>query len=235
MKGFKPAFVMLMVCLALVGCTNQKFKPEYRSQIQTIKVLPVVWSTKDIIYMGREQAWGAALGAGLGVAAGAAVKASQVGTAALSGAGFAAGMKAGDLASMSTVEAIVSNVDTANINLGEMVRRRFEEQLVATGRFRVVGEQETADAELQLTVNNWGFALTQGFSSVVYPTINVTGILKRGEERLWQRTENITAFNGANTYGYTPLRYRTEPELLRTALDGISKIVDQYLVKDLSL
>jgi hypothetical protein len=135
---------------------------------------------------------------------------------------------------MSTVEAIVYNMNSADINLGEMVRKSFEERLAATGRFKVVDEQEDADAELQLTVNNWGFALTQGFSSVVHPTINVTGILKRDEDRVWQRTENITAFNGANTYGYTPLRYRTEPELLRTALGGVSQIVDEHLVKDLT-
>ncbi|MDH0747027.1 hypothetical protein N5D61_11790 [Pseudomonas sp. GD03842] len=115
-----------------------------------------------------------------------------------------------------------------------MVRKGFEERLVATGRFKVAGEQETADAVLQLTVNNWGFALTQGFSILVYPTINVTGVLKRGDELVWQRTEYITPFNGANTYGYTPLRYRTEPELLRTALNGVSQIVDEALVKDLS-
>lgn len=235
MKSFKSAFVVLTICFALVGCTNQKFKPEYQSQIHTLKILPVIWSTKDITYMGREQAWGAALGAGVGVAAGAVAKASSVGTAALSGVGFVAGMKAGDLASMSTVEAIVYNMDAANIDLGEIVRKRFEEELMKTGRFKVVGEQETADAELQLTVNNWGFALTQGFSSVVYPTINVTGLLKHGEERVWQRTEYITAFNSGNTFGFTPLRYRTEPELLRTALDGVSQIVDQYLVKDLTL
>jgi hypothetical protein len=230
---FLRVFAVSMLAI-LSGCSNQKFKPEYHSQIHTIKILPVIWSTKDISYMGREQAWGAALGAGAGVAAGAAVKASRVGTAALSGAGFAAGLKAGDLASMSTVEAIVYNVNTANIDLGEMVRKSFAEHLVRTGRFKVVSEQEPADAELQLTVNNWGFALTQGFSSVVYPTINVTGILKRNEDIVWQRTEYITPFNGANTYGYTPLRYRTEPELLRTALGGIAQIVDEQLVKDLN-
>lgn len=223
--------VLLLVVLS--GCSNQKFKPEYQSQIHTIKILPVVWSTKDFNYMGREQAWGAALGAGAGVAAGAVFKVSGVGTAALSGAGFAAGMKAGDLASMSTVEAIVYNINSANIDLGEIVRKNFADKLATTGRFKIVGEQETADAELQLTVNNWGFALTQGFSSVVYPTISVTGSLKRRDERVWQKTEYITPFNSGNTYGYTPLRYRTEPELLRTALDGVSQIVDEQLVKDL--
>lgn len=28
--------------LIITGCTNQKFKPEYRSQIHTVKILPVV-------------------------------------------------------------------------------------------------------------------------------------------------------------------------------------------------
>lgn len=97
-----------------------------------------------------------------------------------------------------------------------------------------MGENEPADAQIQLTILNWGFALTQGFSSVVYPTIAVSGVMKRGEELIWQRNEPITAFNGANTYGYTPLRYRSEPELLRTALTGISKMVDGYLVTDLN-
>lgn len=232
----KKCRVFATICFLMVGgCANQKFKPEYQSKIHTINVLPVVWSTKSITYIGREQAWGAALGAGVGAAAGAAVKASRVGAAALSGAGFAAGMKAGDVASMSTVEAIVYNVDSANIDLGDMVKKNFETELEKTGRFKVVGKQEPADAELQLTVNSWGFALTQGFSSVVYPTISVTGTLKRGEELVWQRTENISPFNGANTYGYTPLRYRTEPELLRMALGGISQIAGEYLVKDLGL
>jgi hypothetical protein len=59
--------------------------------------------------------------------------------------------------------------------------------------------------------------------------------MKRGDQLIWQRTEYISASNGGNTFGYEPKRYRTEPELLRTALDGISKIVDEAIVKDLSL
>jgi hypothetical protein len=226
--------VLMFAVLFLAGCSNQKFKPECRSQIHTVKVLPVAWAPNEMTYMGREQAWGAALGAGVGAGVGMAAGASNLAKAALGGAGFAAGLKAGDLASMSTVDAILYNMETADINLGELVKKNFEEQLTATGRYKVVGENEPADAQIQLTVLNWGFALTQGFSSVVYPTIAVSGVMKRGEELIWQRNEPITAFNGANTYGYTPLRYRTEPELLRTALTGISKVVGGYLVKDLN-
>lgn len=230
----KKIAVLMFAVLFLAGCANQKFKPEYRTQIHTVKILPAVWSPKEVTYMGREQAWGAALGAGVGAGVGMAAGASNLAKAALGGAGFAAGLKAGDLASMSTVDAILYNMETADINLGELVKKSFEEQLAATGRYKIVGENEPADAQIQLTVLNWGFALTQGFSSVVYPTIAVSGVMKRGDELIWQRNEPITAFNGANTYGYTPLRYRTEPELVRTALTGISKIVADYLVKDMN-
>lgn len=230
----KKIAVLLFAVLFLAGCANQKFKPEYRTQIHTVKVLPVSWKPREMSYMGREQAWGAALGAGVGAGVGMAAGASSLGKAALGGAGFAAGLKAGDLASMSTVDAILYNMETADIDLARLVKKSFEEQLAATGRFKIVSENEQADADIQLTVLSWGFALTQGFSSVVYPTIAVSGVMKRGDELIWQRNEPITAFNGANTYGYEPLRYRTEPELLRTALTGIAQIADSYLVKDLN-
>jgi hypothetical protein len=230
----KKITALLFAVLCLAGCANQKFKPEYRTQITTVKILPVSWKPREMSYMGREQAWGAALGAGVGTGIGMAAGASNVAKAALGGAGFAAGLKAGDLASMSTVDAILYNMQTSDIALDQLVKKSFEQQLAATGRFKIVGENDKADAEIQLTILNWGFALTQGFSGVVYPTIAVSGVMKRGDELIWQRNEPITAFNGANTYGYEPLRYRTEPELLRTALTGVSQIVGRYLIADLN-
>lgn len=230
----KKIAVLMFAVLFLAGCANQKFKPEYRTQIHTVKILPVTWKPKEITYMGREQAWGAAVGAGVGTGIGLASSASKAATAALGGVGFVAGLKAGDLASMSTTDAIVYNMETSDINLGTLVKKSFEDQLADSGRFKVVGDNEPADAQIELTVISWGFSLTQGFSSVVYPTIAVSGVMKRGDELIWQRNEPITPFNGANTYGYEPLRYRTEPELLRTALTGVSQIVGGYLVKDLN-
>ncbi|MEQ7917688.1 hypothetical protein ABQX22_00720 [Xanthomonas sp. WHRI 1810A] len=230
----KKIAVLLFAVIVLAGCAHQKFKPEYRTQIHTVKILAVSWKPREMTYMGREQAWGAALGAGVGAGVGMAAGASSLGKAALGGAGFVAGMKAGDLASMSTVDVILYNMETADINLGALVKKSFEEQLAATGRFKIVGQDEQADAQIELTILNWGFSLTQGFSSVVYPTIAVSGVMKRGQELIWQRNEPITPFNGANSYGYTPLRYRTEPETLRTALTGIAHIVGSYLVKDLN-
>lgn len=70
--------------------------------------------------------------------------------------------------------------------------------------------------------------MTQGFSSVVYPTINVTGSLKRGEQLIWQRTEYVTPFNGGNTFGYEPQRYRTEGHQMYAEAKGRTLIKDKH-------
>jgi len=229
----KLIFVIL-AALLITGCTNQKITPENRAQIRTVKVLPVKWEPKQMFYMGREQAWGAALGAGLGAGVGMASGASRLGTSALSGAGFAAGLKAGDLASMPTVEAILYLMETENINLGELLKQNFVDELAKNRSLKVVSGEEAADAQIQITVNTWGFSLTQGFSSVVYPMINVDAVMTRGAEQLWRQGEGVSAFTSGNDYGYTPLQYRTEPEKLRMALKGVSEIASKKLSQDLN-
>ncbi len=228
----KNLLLILLSTLILGGCVSQPLTPEHRAQVKTVKVLPVKWE-KNMVYMGREQAWGAAQGAGLGAGVGMASGASKLGTAALSGAGFAAGMKAGQLAEMSTPAAILTVMDAENIDLGVLLKQAFIDALGKTSSLKVVGDDEPADAQIQLTVGEWGFRLTQGFSSVVYPTLTVVARMDRGDEMLWRTVESITPFNGQNVYGYTPLTYRTDPEALRRALMGITQISGSYLVKEL--
>lgn len=225
--------LVVLMALLMSGCASQKLTPEHRAQIKTVKVLPVKWESKQVSYMGREQAWGAALGAGLGAGIGMASGASRLGSSALSGAGFAVGLKTGDLASMSTVEAILYVMETEKIDLGELLKQNFVTELNKNSSLRVVGDDEVADAQIQLTVDSWGFSLTQGFSSVVYPVINVVAVMNRGDEQLWQQGDRVTPFTSGNDYGYTPLQYRTEPQTLRLALKGVTEIVSQPLAEGL--
>lgn len=229
----KNLLLILLSTLILGGCVSQPLTPEHRAQIKTVKVLPVKWESQKMVYMGREQAWGAAVGAGLGAGVGMAAGASKVGTAALSGAGFAAGMKAGQFAELPTPTAILALINAEQIDVGVLLKQNFIDALGKTSSLKVVGDDEPADAQIQLTVAEWGFRLTQGFSSVVYPTLTVVARMDRGSEMLWQTVETITAFNGQNVYGYTPETYRTDPQALRRALTGITQISSGYLVKEL--
>lgn len=229
----KNLLFILFTTLILGGCVSHPLTPEHRAQIKTVKVLPVKWESQQMVYMGREQAWGAALGAGLGAGVGMASGASRLGTAALSGAGFAGGMKLGQLAEMPTPVAILTVMDAEKIDLCVLLKQGFIDALAKTSTLKVVGDDEPADAQIQLTVAEWGFRLTQGFSSVVYPTLNVLAQMNRGDEMVWRTSEAVTPFNGQNVYGYTPLTYRTDPEALRRALTGITQISSGYLVKEL--
>lgn len=228
----KNLLFTLLTTLILGGCVSHPLTPENRAQIKTVNVLPVKWE-KNMVYFGREQAWGAALGAGLGAGAGMASGASKVGTAALSGAGFAAGMKLGQLAEMPTPMAILAVMEAEKLDVGVLLKQGFVDALGKTSTLKVVGDDEPADAQIQLTVSEWGFRLTQGFSSVIYPTLSVVAQMNRGDEMIWRTFETVTPFNGQNVYGYTPLTYRTDPEALRRALTGITQISAQYLVKEL--
>ncbi|MGE8066237.1 hypothetical protein [Pseudomonas sp. NPDC089569] len=229
----KKLFFVLFTVFLIAGCTNQKLTPEHRAEIKTVKVLPVKWERQQMSYMGREQAWAAALGAGLGAGVGMASGTSRVGTSALTGAGFAAGLKAGELASMPTAQAILYVMEAEKIDLGELLRANFAAELARNPSLKMVGDDETADVQIQLTVDSWGFALTQGFSSVVYPVIRVDAVMKRGDEQLWRQAEGVTPFSSGNDYGYTPLQYRTEPQTLRLALKGVTEIASRFLAQDL--
>jgi hypothetical protein len=226
-------FYLLTFFFVLFGCTNKPLQPEIGAHIHTLKILPVTWSPKEFTYIGREQAWGMALGAGAGTLAGAATGASKIGQAALGGAGLAAGMKVGDLASMPTYQAIISSMSINQIDLGEIVKSQFENQLNTLNKFKVVDVDAQADAEIQLTVVNWGFGLTQGFSSVMYPTMKVEAEMKQGKVVVWRHGNYITPFNGDNTYAFTPLEYRTDPEKLKAALNGVATIISKKLVENL--
>ena len=46
----KKIAVLMFAALVMAGCTNQKFKPEYRTQIHTVKVMPATWDPKAITY-----------------------------------------------------------------------------------------------------------------------------------------------------------------------------------------
>ena len=225
--------IICLVSFLMAGCASQKLTPEHRAQIKTVKVLPVKWEPKQMNYMGREQAWGMALGAGLGAGVAMASGASRAATAAVSGVGFAGGLKAGDLASMSTAEAIIYVMEAEKIDLGELLRQNFIAQLASNPSIKVVGDNDEADAQIQLSVLAWGFSLTQGFSSVVYPTLTVRGVMTRDTEQLWLQAAGITPFSSGNEYGYTPLQYRTQVQTLRLALQGVSQLASKKLADDL--
>lgn len=91
-------------------------------------------------------------------------------------------------------------MEAEKIDVGVLLKQGFIDALGKTSTLKVVGDDEPADAQIQLTVAEWGFRLTQGFSSVIYPTLNVVAQMNRGDEMIWRTSEAVTPFNGQNVF-----------------------------------
>jgi hypothetical protein len=204
----KKIFAVMLCAVLLAGCAGQKFSPKHREQIKTVKVLPVKWEPGEIHYFGRAQNTGMAFGGYLGF------------------------LLANSL-STSPQREIIKTLDSEKIDLGALVKQHFVAELAKNPSLNVVGDEATADAHIQLTVDYWGFQISHGFSGVIYPVIKVGAVMQRGTERLWVQNEGVTPFTDGNDLGYVPASLGTEPETLRLALNGVSAIASQSLAKGL--
>jgi hypothetical protein len=94
---------------------------------------------------------------------------------------------------------------------------------------------QAADADLILAVNVYGLGQTQGFSSLLYPLINVSATLKKPDGTVvWQNTDFVTPQNSANTGGHEFQQYLEQPELLRATWVNVSQIVSGMVLDDLA-
>ncbi|MCF7535510.1 hypothetical protein [Pseudomonas petrae] len=228
----KKLFLALMSVALLSGCVTKSLSVEDRSQIKTIKVLPVYFSLESFKYTSMTQAWGAGLGAGAGAATGMAAGASSAGTSALTGAGSVAGTKAANGAKADISQAILNNMQAHGIDLGQLVRESFEKRIKREGLFTIVAEGEKADADVELMVSQWGLCL-KNFSTVLYPVIGVNGSMKRNGTSVWRNFDTISVFNETNTVAFTPQQYATNPEALRAVFSHVTDLAVSKLIENL--
>ncbi|MCF7540537.1 hypothetical protein [Pseudomonas petrae] len=228
----KKLFLALMSVALLSGCVTKSLSVEDRSQIKTIKVLPVYFSLESFKYTSMTQAWGAGLGAGAGAATGMAAGASSAGTSALTGAGSVAGTKAANGAKADISQAILNNMQAHGIDLGQLVRESFEKRIKREGLFTIVAEGEKADADVELVVSQWGLCL-KNFSTVLYPVIGVNGSMKRNGTSVWRNFDTISVFNETNTVAFTPQQYATNPEALRAVFSHVTDLAVSKLIENL--
>ncbi|NWA27973.1 hypothetical protein HX870_20825 [Pseudomonas gingeri] len=228
----KKRIITVGVLALLSGCITKNLSIEDRQQIKTIKILPVFVAVDNFNYTSMNQAWGAGLGAGAGAATGMLTGASSVGTNASTGVGAVAGTKVADVATKDVSRAILNNMQTNDIDLGKLVRKSFDDRVRQEHLFTIVADSEHADAEVEIMVMQWGLCL-KNLSTTLYPVIGVNGSMKRDGASVWRNFATISVFNGANTIGYTPEQYVTNPEALRTAFAHVSDLVVGKLMEDM--
>lgn len=205
--------IIAAVSLFLVGCATSptvQLSESDKSAVKTVTIAPVVSMPKEMFFSGRAQAVSAGVGGALG---------------AIIGGALAKKEPQGQLAAVMEAKAI---------SIPEIVKAEFGNQLINSGRMRIVPDKANADGEVSLAVNMYGLGQTQGLSSLLYPVINVTATLTRSDGSVaWRRTDFVTPHNSNNKIGKTFQEYMADPELLKATFINVSDIVSRMIVEKL--
>lgn len=117
-----------------------------------------------------------------------------------------------------------------NISISDILKREFQKIASQKTAINFAEGLSSADADLTLTINNYGYGQTHGFS-VLYPILAVTAVIKRADGTIvWQQTDDATAYNEENNEGHEFVQYLENPKHINSTLTKISDIVSTMLV-----
>jgi hypothetical protein len=191
------------------GLSSVEMSPANRAQVKTIKVRADSKMPEEMFFQGRAQSVSAAFGL--------------------------IGAVVGEAMSSDPKAQIIATMKSNKIDLPTIVQAEFVKAMQSQNGFRVVDGQSSADAEMVLFVNTYGLGQTQGFSSLLYPLMNVSASLRRPDGTvIWQKTDYVTPQNKENTGGHEFEEYLGKPETLRGTWSNAAGIVSRMLVRELS-
>jgi len=204
---------LAVIAFALTGCAGAPkvgMSRDAREHTKSIRMVSSVQMPNEMFFHGKAQSCAVAMGAGV---LGAAVCPK---------------------ASKEPKEQILETMNANNISLPEILRTEFQKAVTSRGLFSVAESDQAADADLVLAINVYGLGQTQGFSSLLYPLLNVSATLKKADGTIaWQNTDFVLPQNSANTGGHEFQQYLQQPELLRATWTNVSQIVSGMLLDDL--
>jgi hypothetical protein len=129
---------------------------------------------------------------------------------------------------------ILAAMESNKIDIPTIVRSEFSKAMQTQRDFQVVESHAPADGEMVLFVNVYGLGQANGFSSRLYPLLNLSASLKRPDGTVvWQRTDHLGPLNEDNFIGATSDDYIRTPDLLRQTWSNAAEIVSRMLVRRL--
>ena len=204
---------LVAIALALAGCAGApkiKMSKDDRESTKTIRIVSSVQMPSEMFFHGRAQSCAMAMGGAVGAAV------------------------CGSQAAKEPKDQILDAMKANDISLPDIVRAEFRKSVTSRDLFTVAEGDQAADADLILAVNVYGLGQTQGFSSLLYPLLNVSATLRKPDGTVvWQNTDFVTPQNSANTGGHEFQQYLRQPELLRATWANASQVVSGMLVDDL--
>ena len=211
-KFFLKITVTMFIAFCLLsslGCASKvSLKKEDIQANQTVNISNKVSLPETMFYQGRKEMM-------------------LQGTLGLIGATAAEGGR------KNTVDIIKDVMNKSNVDVTQIVRTEFEQQLKKSNLFNMILPDRGNYPEIRLSIQLYGFASPQTFSSQLRPMLGVTGELAKPDGSIiWKNYDYVSNLNG-KTPSYTLEEYLKNPELIREAFNGASQIAIKGLIEDM--
>jgi hypothetical protein len=199
--------------LTLAGCAtgvpNVAIDESLRAGIHTVRVNPVVAMPPAIDFFGQSQS-----------------------IAALAAGPFAALMD--DKLSAEPKQRLAQEIQETHIDVPNMLATSFAMRASSDANLTVVSEAAPADAQVDLVVNRYGFAIAHPGTAALFPIFSVSAIMKNAKGQVvWQATDLMSAHFPDNKVGRTLDELQKDPQALRQALLTGSDLVAGMLIRNL--
>lgn len=198
------SFAIVFFTVFLMGCgSTQKMSDADRQAIRSISVNPEVFVVDEMFYMGPASGIGFMFGA-------------------IGGAITAA-------ANMGPAEEIAEYARHNNVLIDNIVKQEFEKQIQGRKLFVVNGRQ--VDAQLNIKIEQYGIAITHGFSSVLSPVLRASAqLVDRHGKVVWENYDFVTAM-ADGTPEFTIDELKSDPKKLAVSWEKAAEIVVGNILK----
>ena len=120
-----------------------------------------------------------------------------------------------------------------HIDVSAMLKASFAKRVIAEASMRVI-DSGPADAQIDLVVNRYGFAIARPGTATLYPLFGVSAIMKDAKGQVvWQGSDLMTAHHADNKEGHPLEDLLGNPEMLQRALATGGDLVSEMLVRNL--
>ena len=200
--------------LSLAGCAtgvpNVAIDEGIRAQIHTVRINPVVAMPPTIDFFGQSQS-----------------------VAALAAGPFAVLMD--DKLSAEPKQRLTREIQENHIDVPVMLAASFATRTSSSANLKVAAGNAPADAQVDLLVNRYGFAIAHPGTATLYPIFSVSAIMKTAKGQVvWQATDLMSALYPDNKVGHTLDDLLNDPQALRQAFATGSDLVAGMLIRNLN-
>jgi len=120
-----------------------------------------------------------------------------------------------------------------HIDMAAILRQEFVKTVAAKGLFVIVADNLPADAELSLSVDDYGLGVGNTLSPDIHGLLLVTAVVTSSDGTvIWKDSSSIKPDDNANNVGYARSDFLAAPEHFTEAFVSVADIASARLLED---